>query len=135
VILPKRTRAYRGQGNHQLSVADVDGDGRDEIIYGAAVIDDNGQGLYSTGWGHGDALHVSDLDPANPGLEIFDIQERFDAQGMSLRDARTGKPLFTIPSVKADESGSDKGEGPGAAWRSTSIRASRAPRPGPRAPA
>ncbi len=106
-------KAYRGQGNHQLSVADVDGDGRDEIIYGAAVIDDNGKGLYSTGWGHGDALHVSDLDPANPGLEIFDIQERFDAQGMSLRDARTGKPLFTIPSVKADESGSDKGEGPG----------------------
>jgi rhamnogalacturonan endolyase len=106
-------KAYRGQGNHNLSVADVDGDGRDEIVYGAAVIDDNGKGLYSTGWGHGDALHVSDLDPANPGLEIFDIQERFGDQGMSLRDARTGKPLFTIPSVKADESGGDKGEGPG----------------------
>jgi rhamnogalacturonan endolyase len=108
-----KNRIYRGQGNHQLSVADVDGDGRDEIIYGAMVIDDDGKGLYSTGWGHGDALHVSDLDPANPGLEVFDIQERFDAQGMSLRDARTGKPLFTIPSVKADESGGDKGEGPG----------------------
>ena len=106
-------RAYRGQGNHNLSVADVDGDGRDEIVYGAAVIDDDGKGLYSTGWGHGDALHVSDLDPANPGLEVFDIQERFGDQGMSLRDARTGRPLFTIPSVKADESGSDKGEGPG----------------------
>jgi rhamnogalacturonan endolyase len=106
-------KAYRGQGNHNLSVADVDGDGRDEIIYGAAVIDDNGKGLYSTGWGHGDALHVSDLDPANPGLEVFDIQERFGDQGMSLRDARTGKPLFTIPSVKAAESGGDKGEGPG----------------------
>jgi rhamnogalacturonan endolyase len=94
-------------------VADVDGDGRDEIIYGAAVIDDNGKGLYSTGWGHGDALHVSDLDPANPGLEIFDIQERFGPEGMSLRDARSGKPLFTIPSVKAAESGGDRGEGPG----------------------
>ena len=77
----KRTSAFRGQGNHQLSVADVDGDGRDEIIYGAAVIDDDGKGLYSTGWGHGDALHVSDLDPANPGLEVFDIQERFGAGG------------------------------------------------------
>ncbi|HUQ12443.1 MAG TPA: rhamnogalacturonan lyase [Steroidobacteraceae bacterium] len=106
-------KAWRGQGNHNLSVADVDGDGRDEIVYGAAVIDDNGKGLYSTGWGHGDALHVGDLDPAHPGLEVFDIQERFGDQGMSLRDARTGKPLFTIPSVKADESGSDKGEGPG----------------------
>jgi rhamnogalacturonan endolyase len=105
--------AYRGQGNHNLSVADVDDDGRDEIIYGAAVIDDNGTGLYSTGWGHGDALHVSDLVPANPGLEIFDIQERFDAQGMSLRDARTGRVLFTVPAVHADESGGDKGEGPG----------------------
>jgi rhamnogalacturonan endolyase len=109
----EKNRDYRGQGNHQLSVADVDGDGRDEIVYGAAVIDDDGKGLYSTGWGHGDALHVSDLDPANPGLEIFDIQERFGGEGMSLRDARTGKPLFTIPSVKADESGGDKGEGPG----------------------
>jgi rhamnogalacturonan endolyase len=106
-------KAYRGQGNHNLSVADVDGDGRDEIVYGAAVIDDNGKGLYSTGWGHGDALHVGDLDPANPGLEIFDIQEKFGDQGMSLRDARSGKPLFTIPSMKADDSGSDRGEGPG----------------------
>ncbi len=106
-------RAYRGQGNHNLSVADVDGDGRDEIVYGAAVIDDNGTGLHSTGWGHGDALHVSDLDPANPGLEIFTIQERFDKQGMSLRAAATGRVLFTVPSVKADEEGGDKGEGPG----------------------
>lgn len=104
---------YRGQGNHNLSVADVDDDGRDEIIYGAAVIDDDGRGLYSTGWGHGDALHVGDLTPANPGLEIFDIQERFDQQGMSLRDASTGRPIFTVPSVKAAESGGDKGEGPG----------------------
>jgi rhamnogalacturonan endolyase len=109
----ERNRAFRGQGNHNLSVADVDGDGRDEIIFGAMVVDDDGKGLYSTGWGHGDALHVSDLDPENPGLEVFDIQERFDAQGMSLRDARTGRPIFTIPSVKADDSGSDKGEGPG----------------------
>ena len=106
-------RAYRGQGNHNLSVADVDGDGRDEIVYGAAVIDDDGTGLYSTGWGHGDVLHVGDLVPSNPGLEIFDIQERFDEQGMSLRDARTGRPIFTIPSVKAADSGGDKGEGPG----------------------
>lgn len=104
---------YRGQGNHNLSVADVDGDGRDEIIYGACVIDDNGKGLYSTGWGHGDALHVSDLVPSNPGLEVCDIQERFDKEGLSMRDARTGRLLFAVPSVKADEEGGDKGEGPG----------------------
>ena len=64
-------RAYRGQGNHNLTVADVDGDGKDEIVYGACVIDDNGRGLYSTGLGHGDALHVSDLDPARIDEVVF----------------------------------------------------------------
>ncbi len=110
---PDRTNQWRGQGNHQLSVADVDGDGKQEIIYGAMVVDDDGTGLYSTGWGHGDALHVGDFVPQRPGLEIGDIQERFDAQGLSLRDARTGEPIFTIPSVKAATEGGDKGEGPG----------------------
>ncbi len=106
-------RPYRGQGNHNLSVADVDGDGRQEIIYGAMVVDDDGTGLYSTGWGHGDAMHVGDLVPSNPGLEVFNIQERFDEQGMNMRDAKTGEPIFTVPSIKAAESGGDKGEGPG----------------------
>ena len=64
-------RDYRGQGNHSISVGDVDGDGKDEIIYGSCVIDDDGKGLYSTGLGHGDAMHVSDLDPDRPGLEVF----------------------------------------------------------------
>jgi rhamnogalacturonan endolyase len=106
---PATNRAYRGQGNHQLSVADVDGDGRDEIIFGAATIDDDGHGLYSTGLGHGDALHVSDLDPDRPGLEVFDIQERFDDAGANFRDARTGAVLWKKASVKAG----DDGEGPG----------------------
>lgn len=108
-----RSNPYRGQGNHNLSVADVDGDGRDEIVYGAMVVDDNGQPLYSTGWGHGDAMHVSDHVPANPGLEVFNIQERFAGEGMNMRDARTGKPLFLIPSVAAATAGGDAGEGPG----------------------
>ncbi|PTX92576.1 rhamnogalacturonan lyase [Opitutus sp. ER46] len=108
-----RTNPYRGQGNHNLTVADVDADGRDEIVYGAMVIDDDGKPLYSTGWGHGDAMHVSDLVPDNPGLEVFTIQERFDKQGMAMRDARTGRPIFTIASIHAAESGGDAGEGPG----------------------
>ncbi|MDA1275376.1 MAG: rhamnogalacturonan lyase [Verrucomicrobia bacterium] len=108
-----RDNPYRGQGNHNLSVADVDGDGRDEIVYGACVIDDDGTGLYSTRWGHGDAMHVSDLVPENPGLEVFNIQERFAGEGMNMRDARTGKPIFLVPSVAAATSGGDQGEGPG----------------------
>ncbi len=102
-------RNYRGQGNHQLSVADVDGDGKDEIVFGAATIDDNGKGLYSTKLGHGDALHVSDLDPTRPGLEVFDIQERFSDAGANFRDAKTGEVLWKKASVKAG----DDGEGPG----------------------
>ena len=102
-------KGYAGQGNHNLSVGDVDGDGRDEIVYGACVIDDNGKGFYTTGLGHGDALHLSDLDPARPGLEVFDIQERFDDAGAHFRDANTGEILWKKPSIKA---GGD-GEGPG----------------------
>ena len=110
-----RTNPYRGQGNHNLSVADVDGDGKDEIVYGAMVVDDNGTPLYSTNWGHGDAMHVTDHVPGNPGLEVYNIQERFDKQGMNMRDAKTGRPIFTIPSVAAANSGGDAGEGPGRA--------------------
>jgi rhamnogalacturonan endolyase len=92
-------RDYRGQGNHNLSVADVDGDGRDEIVYGACVIDDNGKGLLSTRLGHGDALHVGDLDPARPGLEVWGIHENErrvpDRPGTALFNARTGEVYFT----------------------------------------
>lgn len=91
--------SYRGQGNHQLSVADVDGDGRDEIIYGACVIGPDGKGLYSTGRGHGDALHCSDLDPERPGLEVWQVHERpSEYAAGDFRDARTGQMLWQLPS-------------------------------------
>ena len=91
---------YVGQGNHNLSVADVDGDGKDEIIYGACSIDDNGTGLYSTGLGHGDALHVGDFDPSRPGLEVFDIHESYPlAAGAEFRDAATGALIWGMPNT------------------------------------
>jgi rhamnogalacturonan endolyase len=93
--------AYKGQGNHNLSVADVDGDGKDEIIYGSCAIDDNGKGLYSTGLGHGDAMHLGDLDPTHPGLEIFSVKEEkptYSADGKGagavMIDAATGKIIW-----------------------------------------
>ena len=103
---------YSGAGHHQLSIADVDGDGKDEIIYGDMVVNADGTGRYSTGCGHGDTLHVSDLDPTRPGLEVFSIQERFDDAGVHMFDANTGAPLWKKPSVKAATEGGDKGEGP-----------------------
>ncbi|WP_222913650.1 rhamnogalacturonan lyase [Natrinema sp. SYSU A 869] len=84
---------YEGQGNHQLSIADVDGDGKDEIVYGAMVVDHDGTGLYSTGWSHGDALHVSDFVPDREGLEVFQPHE-YGSYGATLRDAGTGELLW-----------------------------------------
>jgi rhamnogalacturonan endolyase len=102
-------KKYAGQGNHNLTVADVDGDGKDEIIYGGMTVDDDGKGLFTTGLGHGDAIHVSDLDPARPGLEMFRIQESFSDAGHHMVDARTGEVLWKRPSIAA---GADR-EGPG----------------------
>lgn len=91
---------YSGMGGHSLSVADVDNDGKDEIVYHAMVIDDNGKGLYSTRWRHGDSMHISDMYPDRPGLEVFTIHEneddtpRFRSPGAAMRDARTGETIW-----------------------------------------
>ena len=94
---------YAGQGNHNLVVADVDGDQRDEIVYGSATIDHDGTGLYSTGLGHGDAMHVSDFDPSRPGLEVFAVHEDMNAsgnRGSTFRDAATGEVLWSVPAQR-----------------------------------
>jgi rhamnogalacturonan endolyase len=92
---------YSGMGGHSLAVADVDADGRDEIVYQAMTIDDNGKGLYSTGRRHGDALHVGEFDPARPGKELFLTTEnengtvRLGTPGVGLHDARDGRVLWS----------------------------------------
>lgn len=91
---------YAGRGNHQLSVADVDGDGRDEVIYGSMALDDDGKGLWTRPLFHGDTMHVGDLDPARPGLEKFGVFEdirRNGGIGSALLDARSGDVLWTTP--------------------------------------
>lgn len=97
---------YSGQGGHQLSVADVNGDGRDDIIYHSMVVDADGKGLYTTGLRHGDALHVGDLDPERSGLEVFGIHENeertvvFQTPGAALFEAVTGKIIWSaLPGV------------------------------------
>ncbi|MBQ3790517.1 MAG: hypothetical protein II800_06260, partial [Lachnospiraceae bacterium] len=106
-----------GQGNHSLATADVDGDGRQEIIYGAACIDDDGSLLYSSydylpdgrraKLGHGDSMHVAKIDPDRPGFQIFNVFEGAKEApfGYALRDAATGEVLH-----RYDENGNDLGK-------------------------
>lgn len=92
---------FAGQGNHNLSIADVDNDGKDEIMYGSMAVDHDGKGLYSTGLGHGDALHAGDLDPSRPGLEVFQVHEdKNSPYGLSFRDAATGKIIWGVHAGK-----------------------------------
>lgn len=90
--------SYAGQGNHNLRVGDVDGDGCDEIIYGSCAIDHDGTGLYNTKLGHGDAIHLTVFDPKRGGLQVWDCHEN-KRDGSTYRDARTGEILFQIPST------------------------------------
>jgi rhamnogalacturonan endolyase len=94
--------AWAGQGNHQLSIADVDGDGKDEILYGAMAIDDNGAGLWRNGQGHGDAYHVGDLIPSRAGLEVFKVDEDTSKPAAWMADARTGSIIWSNPSCGCD---------------------------------
>lgn len=99
---------FSGQGNHSLSVNDVDGDGHDEIVYGAMVVDHDGKGLYSTSLRHGDALHVSRFNPANPDQLVWGIHENetnASGYGVALFNARTGEIIW------GGQEGKDVGRG------------------------
>ncbi|MFG2019392.1 rhamnogalacturonan lyase [Actinomadura geliboluensis] len=87
-------RGYDGQGSHSLSVGDIDQDGRDEIVYGAMAVDDNGYGLWTTRTGHGDAQHLGDFDPARPGLEYFKVSESSSQPSSLYIDPHNGQVLW-----------------------------------------
>lgn len=89
--------SYAGQGNHNLRVGDVDGDGCDEIIYGQMAVDHDGTGLYSTGMYHGDAMHMTMFDPASRNFKVWCCHEN-KIDGSTLRDAATGEVLLRYPS-------------------------------------
>jgi xyloglucan-specific exo-beta-1,4-glucanase len=94
--------AWTGKGNHQLSIADVDADGRDEILYGSMAIDDNGFGLWQNNTQHGDAYHVGDLIPSRAGLEVFKPSESGSNPAHWMGDARTGQIIWSAPSCGCD---------------------------------
>lgn len=87
---------YAGQGNHNLRVGDVDGDGYDEITYGSMAVDHDGRGLYNTGMGHGDAIHQYAFYPDSEKLQIWDVHEN-KRDGSDFRDASTGEIIFQLP--------------------------------------
>ena len=90
----KDYKNYAGNGNHNLMVGDVDNDGRQEIVMGDCVIDDNGKGLWCSGKGHGDAMHLGDLVPDRPGLELWQCHEHGPTYGVTLFDASNGSVIF-----------------------------------------
>lgn len=98
-----------GEGAHSIVTGDVDGDGMDEIIFGASALDHDGTLLYRTGGGHGDALHLGRFLWDRPGLQVYMPHEEerppypFDT---SLRDAATGEIIYSKP-----QTGTDVGRG------------------------
>jgi rhamnogalacturonan endolyase len=97
--------AFMNQGNHNMSIGDMDNDGKDEICNGASAIDNDGKPFYNTTLGHGDALHMSDLDPDHAGMEVWQSHEepaRYGAYGLEFRDAKTGTPLWGVDGAGKD---------------------------------
>ncbi len=123
----KGSKSLYGEGAHSITVGDVDGDGCDEIVFGAAGLDHDGTVMYATGAGHGDALHLTHMLPAREGLQVFMPHEEKSSSykyDVELRDAKTGEILYFEP-----QSGADIGRGlaanvssryPGYEWWSSS---------------
>jgi len=96
---------YVGQGNHNISVGDMDGDGKQEFLNGSSAQNNNGTGLWTNGLGHADALHLTDIDPDRPGLEFWQPYESPGSNGnigAALVDAKTGQSIFTVAEASAD---------------------------------
>lgn len=88
----------RSMGSHNMVCGDVDNDGRDEILLGSCMLDDNGTLLWSAGLGHPDKIYLTDIDPKRPGMEVFLCLEPFnnEGRGVCVVDAATGNHVWNI---------------------------------------
>jgi hypothetical protein len=95
---------YTGQGSHSMSVANVDADPQQELFYGAMVVDHDGKGKCSTGYNHGDSLHVGDFVLSHAGLEVYMPNEDGKHPAYHLVDANSCEPLIEGP-VNGNDTG------------------------------
>ena len=100
------SRTMFGNGNHNMTIGDVDGDGCDEILWGSAGLDNDGKLLYATGFGHGDAIHMGKMIPNRDGMQVFEVHEEKGTYAWDLHDAATGEVLH-----KGGPEGVDNGRG------------------------
>ena len=100
----KANSAYSGQGNHAFNVADLDGDGLDEVMYGSCAWDNDGTGLWSSGLGHGDANHVGVFQKGYEGLQVYHCLEGGKTE-VALHDAKTGAVIWDIVAAEAGDQG------------------------------
>lgn len=102
LMTEEEAKDLKGKGNHSVCVADVDYDGKDEIVFGSITFDDNGEVLYNDPKKyHGDAQHMGDFLPDRPGLEIFTVHEG-GTYGHEMKDARTGEMIWSSPKTSLD---------------------------------
>jgi hypothetical protein len=118
-------RSYTGQGSHSMTVANVDDDPSQELMYGAMAVDNTGAGLCSTGYAHGDAEHVGDFIPSRPGIEMFMCNEDGNHPAYHIRDARTCAIIQAGPMNGADTgrcvAGDISASNPGAEMWASSV--------------
>ena len=100
----KSYQAYAGQGNHAFNVADLDGDGLDEVMYGSCAWDNDGTGLWTTGLGHGDASHVGVFQKGYDGLQVYHCLENGRTE-VALHDGKTGATIWSVVAASDNDQG------------------------------